>query len=362
MKSSERAVRILTPEGSRIIGPAELPSVLAGVCDVSCPVTWIHTEVEPAVIQALDDMGLDEIAVKSLREGPERPRVEEFADHLYISLFSAERSVGRRAKTARAAAAEPAKGSEGSGRPQALWEPAGEVEPGERAGAPPRLRDLRLFVGQRWLISVGHIAEADYEILVDRVRRQVFSRQRGPSFIAYHVCEWLVETLQPALERLDDRIDALQDKVLTETARTPMDELFSLKRDLVDLRRRVAPLRDVMQRLGAYGVLYVEPEAEVYFRDVHDDVVRSIELLDTYRDILSSALDLHLTSVSNRLNKIMKQLTVVATLFMPLSFIVGLFGTNFEQMPFGSLFWFIAMFVLLLLSLVGMMVFTWTRR
>ena len=112
-----------------------------------------------------------------------------------------------------------------------------------------------------------------------------------------------------------------------------MQELFGLKRDLVDLRRRVAPLRDVMQRLGSHGVLYVEQEAEVYFRDVHDDIMRDIELLDTYRDILSSALDLHLSSVSNRLNRVMKQLTVVATMFMPLSFIVGFFGTNFTMMP-----------------------------
>ena len=131
-----------------------------------------------------------------------------------------------------------------------------------------------------------------------------------------------------------------------------------LGQELVDLRRRVAPLRDVMQRLGSYGVLYVDPETEVYFRDVHDDVMRVIELLDTYRDILSSALDLHLSSVSNRTNRVMKQLTVVATMFMPLSFIVGLFGTNFVRMPFGSLFWFVLMFVLLFISVVLMLFYT----
>jgi magnesium transporter len=89
--------------------------------------------------------------------------------------------------------------------------------------------------------------------------------------------------------------------------------------------------------------------------------MRGIELLDTYRDILSSALDLHLSSVSNRLNRVMKQLTVVATMFMPLSFIVGLFGTNFTRMPFGSLVWFILMFVLMFLSIVAMFVYTWKR-
>jgi magnesium transporter len=318
-----REVHVLSSDGGSVISPEELPPVLAGLADSKGPVTWIHADLGQDVVQALDDMGLDEIAVKSLRDGPERPRVEEFADHLYVSLFS----VGM------AALADL-----------------------------PQLRELRLFMGPRWVISVGQMDGSDYDTLADRVRRQVFSRQRGASFIAYHICEWLVESLQPALDGLDDRIDALEDQVVLATAETTMQELFGLKRELVDLRRRVAPLRDVMQRLGSHGVLYVEPEAEVYFRDVHDDVMRDIELLDTYRDILSSALDLHLSSVSNRLNRVMKQLTIVATTFMPLSFLVGLFGTNFTDMPFGSTVWFVMMFVLLAVSLLVMLVYSWRRR
>lgn len=322
MSDLGREVHVLTPDGGRVISPEELPPVLAGLSDSQGPVTWIHADLGQDVVQALDDMGLDEIAVKSLRDGAERPRVEEFADHLYVSLFS----VG-----------------------------------GGITGV-SQLRELRLFMGSRWVISVGQIDGSDYDSLADRVRRQVFSRQRGASFVAYHICEWLVESLQPALDGLDDRIDALEDQVVLATADTTMQELFSLKRELVDLRRRVAPLRDVMQRLGSHGVLYVEPEAEVYFRDVHDDVMRDIEILDTYRDILSSALDLHLSSVSNRLNRVMKQLTVVATAFMPLSFLVGLFGTNFTGMPFDSTVWFVMMFVLLAVSLTVMLVYSWRRR
>jgi magnesium transporter len=339
--------RVLTPEGRRDIAPKELPTVLSHLGEAVGPVTWIHAELAETVVQALDDMGLDEIAVKSLRGGPERPRVEEFADHLYISLFSADNPPGKLDDLAETELVDP-------------YCPADE-EPNGVSGQLPLLRDLRLFVGPRWVISVGHIRECDYQVLADRMRRQVFSRERGASFIAYHICEWLVESLQPALDRLDDRIDALEDRVVLGTGPAPMQELFNLKRDLVDLRRRVAPLRDVMQRLGSFGVLYVEPETEVYFRDVHDDVMRVIELLDTYRDILSSALDLHLSSVSNRLNKVMKQLTVVATMFMPLSFIVGLFGTNFVDMPFGSTVWFAIMFGLLFVSVVVMLVYTWKR-
>ncbi|OFW55619.1 MAG: hypothetical protein A2133_09710 [Actinobacteria bacterium RBG_16_64_13] len=350
MSGQERMVRLLTQEGPRQIEAAQLPEALARLSDPEGPVTWIHTDIRASVVQALDDMGLDEIAVKSLRDGPERPRVEEFADHLYVSLFSADHMAARKE-------APPIECPPGH-------VPSGGAGPAGAAGVPcelPRLRELRLFLGPRWIISVGHVHDDDYASVADRVNRQVFSRGRGASFIAYHICEWLVESLQPALEGLDDRIDALEDQVVLATGEAPMQELFSLKRDLVDLRRRVAPLRDVMQRLGSHGVLYVEPETEVYFRDVHDDVMRVIELLDTYRDILSSALDLHLTSVSNRLNRVMKQLTVVATMFMPLSFIVGLFGTNFSRMPFDSLVWFVIMFVLMFLSVVAMVLFTWKR-
>jgi magnesium transporter len=330
---------VLTATGVKSLTSADLPGELSLLGKPGTPITWIHAEGSLPVVQALDDMGLDEVAVKSLRDGPERPRVEEFADHLYISLFSAEKPVARKL---------PERPTLNGDQPESV---AGEVM--------PKLRELRLFMGPSWIISVGDIDPMEYDVLAERINRQVFSRGRGPSFIAYHICEWLVESLQPTLERLDDRIDLLEDQVVLTTGEAPMQELFALKRDLVDMRRRVAPLRDVMQRLGSHGVLFVEPEAEVYFRDVHDDVMRDIELLDTYRDILSSALDLHLSSVSNRLNRVMKQLTVVATMFMPLSFIVGLFGTNFTRMPFGSLAWFVLMFVFMFVSVMAMLVYTW---
>ena len=336
--------RVLTPSGLEEVSLQDLPGVLAGLRAPRVQITWVHCDPAASVVKALDDMGLDEVGVRSLSDGPERPRVEEFSDHLYVSLFSADNVLQRK----RRRPASPAKGlREGSAS--------------EQEAQLPRLNELRLFLGPRWLISVGRFREADYQELVERVRRQVFSRERGASFIAYHICEWMVETLQPALERLDDRIDSLEDEVVLTTGESSIQALFGLKRDLVDLRRRVAPLRDVMQRLGSHGVLYVDHEAEVYFRDVHDDVMRVIELLDTYRDIMSSALDLHLSSVSNRLNRVMKQLAVVATLFMPLSFIVGLFGTNFKQMPFGSFAWFLVMFGLLFVSLAVMLIYTWRR-
>lgn len=333
-------VRALTAEGGRTVSLEDLGTLLAGLSTYQGPVIWIHADLHPSVVQALDNMGLNEIVVKSLHDGPERPRVEEFADHIYISLLSPETPLDAQSTDRHEVALD----TLDAVRPVSAW-----------------VGVLRLFLGPKWIISVGGIRARDYEILAEHMRRQVFFRGRGPSFIAYHICEWLVEGLQPTLDDLDDRIDSLEDEVVLADGRAPVQELFSLKRDLVELRRRVVPLRDVMQRLGLHGAAFVDSEAEPYFRDVHDDVMRVIELLDTYRDILSSALDLHLSSVSNRLNQVMKQLTVVATVFMPLSFIVGLFGTNFVDMPFGNTVWFVVMFVLLLVSLVGMIVYTRKR-
>lgn len=342
MNALDGTIWVLTREGLRQPPTISLPEELAAMTKTGAPVGWIHARPEPFVIKALDDMGLDEVAVKSLRDGPERPRVEEFADHLYISLFSAGRTVH----------------SDDGGSRQC----EGACGPSSLEESLPVLRELRLFIGDTWMVSVGHIGPDDLDILGERVARQVFARDRGPSFIAYHVCEWLVESLQPALDQLDGRIDALEDQVVLTAGRVPVQELFGLKRDLTDLRRRVSPLRDVMQRLGSHGVSYIEPEAEVYFRDVHDDVIRSIELLDTYREILSSALDLHLSGTSNNLNRVMKRLTLIATVFMPLSFIAGVFGTNFVRMPFESLVWFLLMFLLMFLSVVAILVFTWRRQ
>lgn len=167
MSARNHRVRALTAEGPKELTPADLPADLKALCGPDGPVIWIHAEPSPSVIQALDDMGLDEIAVKSLRDGPERPRVEEFADHLYVSLFSADKPIVRRAVE---------RGSDGESAPSAFAKEA-----------MPRLRELRLFLSERWIISVGDIDPDEYEILVERMKRQVFSRGRGASFIAYHI-------------------------------------------------------------------------------------------------------------------------------------------------------------------------------
>ena len=196
-----------------------------------------------------------------------------------------------------------------------------------------------------------------YLKLCSRVQRQVFDLKRGVGYLLYYLVEWAVESLNPYLDELDDRVDGLEDQVVRAPLDTTREQLFRLKRELLNLRRSIAPLRDVMQRLSSHGVSFIEEGVGVYFRDVHDDVLYDIELLDTHRDLLTSALDLYLSTISNRLNAVMKQLAIVATIFMPLTFVTGFFGQNFLRLPFGSGFWFGFMLVSVFGTAVGMLVY-----
>ena len=315
-------IYLTTQGGRRVVAAAEAGGLFARLGDSAEPMVWVHGEMSADLLVPLEALGLHELAVKSLRDGPERPRVEEYADHLYVSLFAA--------------------------RPSAN-------------GGPPVLEELRVFVGPRWLISLGHLDPADLEELQSLVERQVFARSRSAGFVLYYLAEWTVGSLNPVLDDLDDRVDGLEDLVVLSTADAARQELFRLKRDVVDLRRRVAPMRDVMQRLSTHGVVFIDESSGVYFRDVHDDVLLVIEQLDTYRDILSSALDLHLSNISNRLNQVMKTLTVVATLFMPITFITGFWGQNFDRLPFQSGLWFWLMMAAVVGSFGGMLVYFWRK-
>ncbi|MHB9149506.1 MAG: magnesium transporter CorA family protein [Thermoleophilia bacterium] len=318
---------LVDSSGSRRVPFGDLPATLIGLRAPEAPVTWLHAALSDDLVAALEESGLHELAVKSLRDGPERPRVEEYPDHLYVSLLRAVDGGGTAANR-----------------------PMLEIE------------DVRVFLGPRWIISLGGLDVDELATVGALVSRQVMERGRGPSFVLYYLAEWAVGTLYPVLDELDERVDALEDLVLVDTGDATRQELFHLKRDLAESRRRIAPTRDVMQRLSTHGLGFVEPGADVFFRDVHDDILLVLEQLDTHRDILSSALDLHLSSVSNRLNEVMKRLTVVATVFMPLTFITGFFGMNFVDLPVGSVVWYWLTLASMVVVFVAMVGYAWRRH
>jgi magnesium transporter len=148
----------------------------------------------------------------------------------------------------------------------------------------------------------------------------------------YRVIDALTDSFFPVLDGIDERIDDLMDQMLERPRQDQRQELFHLRRKLIELRRIAAPQRDILARggdvLGRLPGLEAD-DARDWFRDVYDHLVRISELIDSYRDLLSGALDLYLSTVSNRLNAISTQLTIVASIFLPLTFVTGFFGQNF---------------------------------
>jgi magnesium transporter len=171
--------------------------------------------------------------------------------------------------------------------------------------------------------------------------------QNGPSFLVYLLSDALVDAYFPVLEALEDEIDALEDAVVQAPARARMRRIFEVKRVLVQLRKVVSPQREVYNALSRRDYPYIEARTAVYFRDIHDHLVRAFEMIDSYRDLAANTLEAYLAATSNRLGQVMKQLTVIATIFMPLSFLTGFFGMNFATIPFHSVWLLVAALALM---------------
>jgi len=193
-----------------------------------------------------------------------------------------------------------------------------------------RLVEVHCFYSEHYLITV-HRDDCPVlrEIRIRYAKRDKPIEQ--PSLLLYRIVDGLVDSFFPILAEFDDRIDELESGIFVKVDDSQLQEIFNLKRLLVGMRKTISPQRDTFARLMA-GVAefpgFSESD-ERYFRDVYDHLIRISDLIDSYRDLLSGAMDVYLSTVSNRLNSVMKQLTIIATIFLPLSWLTGFFGQNF---------------------------------
>jgi magnesium transporter len=203
-------------------------------------------------------------------------------------------------------------------------------------GATPdadQLVEVHCFYSERCLITVHHDDCPAFADIRRRYRDRDMAIER-PALLLYRVVDGLVDSFFPILSDFDDRIDELEDQIFLRADDQQLQEMFRMKRLLVGMRKAVSPQRDTFASLmGSVATLPgLTDEDERYFRDVYDHLIRISDLIDSYRDLLTGAMDVYLSTVSNRLNSVMKQLTVIATIFLPLTFITGFFGQNFGWM------------------------------
>jgi magnesium transporter len=180
-------------------------------------------------------------------------------------------------------------------------------------------------------------------------------RKKGGDYLTYALLDSTVDNYYVILEKIGERIEQLEDDIVINPTADVMTKIHTLRREMTVIRKSIWPLREVIGRLEKEESFLIHDDTRKYFRDVYDHIIQSVEIVETFRDMLAGLHDIYLSSISNRMNEIMKILTVIATIFIPLTFIAGLYGMNFTYMPELQWRWgyFVVLAVMLLIG-IGM--------
>ncbi len=269
-----------------------------------------------------DAFSFHPLALEDMVKRGQRPKLDDFGDYMFLVYYGA---------------------AEGEG---------GEVE----------LEEVHAFLSGGYLVT-SH--QRRCTALEEARQRFTAQAPRSEQFVVYRVLDGLTDSFFPILDGLDDRLERLDGEIFERPAPHQLGEITALRRQLVALRRVVTPQRDLLAR-GVDDILEIpglEVDSRNYFRDVYDHAIRISDQIDSYRDLLAGSRDAYLSVASNRLNQITKQLTVVATIFLPLSFVVGFFGQNFKWLVVNvdsAAAFFVLGIGSLVLSVIGLLI--WFRR
>jgi magnesium transporter len=204
----------------------------------------------------------------------------------------------------------------------------------DEAQAEVRTEQVSLIVGPDFALSFLEGSNELFDGVRERIRNNRGKiRRMGADYLAYALLDSVVDSYFGVLERLGDRIELLEEELIAAPTPATLRQIHHLKREMILLRKSVWPLREVLSALQREESPLVKETTGVFLRDVYDHTIQVIDTVETFRDLLAGMLDLYLSSVSNRMNEIMKVLTILATIFIPLTFLAGVWGMNFEFMP-----------------------------
>jgi magnesium transporter len=218
---------------------------------------------------------------------------------------------------------------------------------------------VSLILGPNYVISFQERQGDVFDAVRERLRLgKGRIRRMGADYLAYALLDSIVDSYFAILEKIGDEIEILEEELVTDPGKETMARIHHFKREMILLRRSIWPLREVVSGLQREESPLVTEGVGLYLRDVYDHTIQVIDTVETFRDIISGMLDLYLSSVSNRMNEVMKVLTIIATIFIPLTFFAGIYGMNFEYMP--ELHWkysYPLLWLLMVGSAAGMLVF-----
>lgn len=223
---------------------------------------------------------------------------------------------------------------------------------------------VSFILGKNYLLTFQEEDSQDsFDIVRERIRtNQGKIRQEGADYLTYLLLDALIDGYFPVLEDYGERIEALEDAIIYQPNHQMLEEIYEVRRELLALRRLMWPLRNVVHVLSSGSNRLVAPEVQIYLRDCYDHVIQILDIVESYRELASSLMEVYLSSMSNQMNQVVQLLTVISTIFIPLTFIAGVYGMNFQNMP--ELQWKWGYFICLgLMGTVasGLIYFFWRR-
>jgi len=247
----------------------------------------------------LDLFGFHPLAVSDALDEIHVPRVDDWGDYLYLVLHNIR------------------------------FDPLDEE--------PLKTDELDVFLGKHFLVTYQNIAIPIVERVRNLLERDSRFLQRGADHLFYKLADDLIADTMPVVDQMDDEIDTLEDRMFQSTNQELLERIFTLKRSLLHMRRILMPQRELFNKLARGDDHVIDPQERVFFRDIYDHLVRLYDISESLRDLIGGVLETYLSVINNRMNDVMKTLTIITTLFMPISFLTGFFGMNFfaAEPPFS---------------------------
>ena len=346
-------LRVLTTE-SKITDSAEArrwveQNVARGCTKVhDHPLFWLDIiEPDPEAIDWLAGFfHFHPLTIEDLRSPNERGKIEIYEGYVFVIAHAVSIEGSDQLSSPHHAPGQHA-GHAGTPEPRRILQATPRSDPAGSLICDIESYELHAYLSRNYLITVR-----DPELkLVDKIWNEIDNHQddedphpleHGPDYLLYRILDDTADTYFEALEHTADQIDYLEDTVIDRPDRDLLNDVFVVKRNLVTIRRQATPVREGLNVLSNPGAPVVRPENQIYLRDVHNLMITVYELADTQRDSTGGVLDAYLSSVNNNLSTVMKRLTIISTIFLPISFIVGFGGMNFVNfIPYDNpiMFW-----------------------
>ncbi len=267
------------------------PKTRAGTCWIS-----VNGLTQTHVIEALGDrFHIHPLVLEDIVNTTQRPKVDYYDEYLYVVL-----------------------------RLLTYHEETGEISS----------EQMSIVLGRDFLLTFRESEGEQFAGVIERLRAgKGRIRKAGTDYLAYSLMDAIVDNYFGILEKLAERIEILEETLVVDPSRPTLQGIHTLKTDMIHMRRSVWPIREVLNSLARGDSEFIKSDTIPYLRDVYDHTVHVIDNMESYRDIITGMLDIYLSSMSNRLNEIMKVLTIIATIFIPLTFMTGWYGMNFKNMP-----------------------------